>query len=349
MEVDFLVVGQGLAGTLVAHNLIQKGKKILVFDIFDEHSSSRVAAGLYNPVTGQRRTKTWLADELFPTIEPFYLSLENLLQTKFLHKKSIFRPFDSTADQNDWAGQSSENGLQNFLELTLSAEEYVRFYHAEKGGLKTKISGYLDVKTLLDAFAEYLTKHNMLIQAAFSYSKIVFANDKVCYENVIAKSVIFCEGHMARTNPLFNYLPLNATKGEILDVQIKDYNLSDIVNKGVFVLPEGKNQRIGSTYEWNFEDNSPTTKAKEELCLKLEKILKYPYRVIDHNTGIRPTTKDRRPLIGRHPEIKNAYIFNGLGTKGVSLAPYFSVMFVKWLLGEGTLLKEVDINRFPKI
>lgn len=348
MEVDFLVVGQGLAGTLVAHNLLQKGKKILVFDILEENSSSRVAAGLYNPVTGKRRTKTWLADDLFPFIEPYYQSLENLLHTKFLRKKTIFRPFESIADQNDWALQSTEKGLDLFLELAKDTTEYTRFFHAEKGGLKTRISGYLEVKTLLDAFAEYLKKKHLLNQTAFSYSKIEFSNDKICYEGIVANSVIFCEGHMARKNPFFNYLPLNGTKGEILDVEIKDYTLSDIVNKGVFVLPEEKKQRIGSTYEWNFEDNAPTTKAKEELCLKLEKILKHSYRIVDQKAGIRPTTKDRRPLIGRHPEIKNVFIFNGLGTKGVSLAPYFSVMFANWLLGEGELLKDVNITRFPK-
>ena len=90
----------------------------------------------------------------------------------------------------------------------------------------------------------------------------------------------------------------------------------------------------------------PTSKATDEIKSKLEKILKYPYEIIGQKAGIRPTTQDRRPLIGKHPEIGNAYIFNGLGTKGVSIAPYFSVMFTNWLLGEGTLSSEVDIKRF---
>jgi glycine oxidase len=348
MQVDYLIVGQGLAGTLVSYNLIQNGKKVAVFDVFQENSSSRVAAGLYNPITGPRSLKTWLADDLFPFLEPYYKKIEDFLEIKFLHKKSIFRPFDTIAEQNNWYGQSADPELKNYVEVNAAPFEIQKHYKAPFGGIETKISGFVDLKTMIDSFAIYLVNNQYFNRTKFQYEELVFTENLVSYRGISAKAIIFCEGQLGRQNPFFNYLPLNGTKGQVLDVEIENYAIDSVVSKGVFILPGEMKQRVGSNYEWEFEHDLPTEKATLEITQKLSLVLHSPYKILSQLAGIRPTTKDRRPLLGKHSDIHNAYIFNGLGTKGVSVAPYFSNMFVDWLLGEGELLKEVDILRFNK-
>lgn len=105
-------------------------------------------------------------------------------------------------------------------------------------------------------------------------------------------------------------------------------------------------KRVGSTYSWHDLETGPTESAKNELLEKLQKLIqKKDSKVIIHKSGVRPATKDRKPLLGKHPEHESVYIFNGLGAKGVSLAPYFSKMMVELLLGGNEPQKEVNINR----
>lgn len=118
-----------------------------------------------------------------------------------------------------------------------------------------------------------------------------------------------------------------------------------IYNRGVFVLPVGANKAtIGATYDWHDLSCTPTEKARNTLEEKLTNLLKLPYEVVDHKAGIRPATLDRRPFIGLHPQYPHVGIFNGLGTKGVSLAPYLSEVFVNYLLSHGALPAAVQLN-----
>jgi len=67
--------------------------------------------------------------------------------------------------------------------------------------------------------------------------------------------------------------------------------------------------------------------------------------VIEQNAGIRPTTFDRRPFIGEHPQLKRNYILNGLGTKGYMLAPLLAKELVAHILHDEKLDPEVSLNR----
>lgn len=344
-KVDSVIVGQGLAGTLLAFQLLNRGQKILVIDAPRENSSSKVAAGLYNPVTGQRTVKTWLAETLFPFLEKTYTELENFLGIKFLHQVPILRPFDSISEQNEWVAQSSESGYKHWLDIDLNthAEHGLSFPY---GSLRTKLSGYVDLKVLLSSFRAHLVAKDLLQEAFFDYEKLAVNSDCIQYEEVLADSIVFCEGAYGRSNPFFSYLPLNGTKGEVLDLNIKDYSTPFILSKGIFVIPKEGRQTVGSNYEWTYEHDRPSVYGLSQICPKLEKVVKSPYEILSHIAGIRPTVKDHRPLMGRHPLLNNVYIFNGMGTKGVSLAPYFSNQMAAHLTEGRNLMDEVDIQRF---
>lgn len=346
MTTDFIVVGQGLAGTLLAYNLLQEGKRVVVIDQYKDNTASRVAAGLYNPITGQRTVKSWLVDQLFPFLETHYAELEQFLGRRFLYPMSVFRPFQSVEEQNNWFGQSAEPGFKEYVEAMGDVANLQGLVYAPFGGFFTKRSGFVDVPSLLEGFALYMESQHLYLKDAFDMEQCVIAQTHVEYKGIHAAHVVFCRGEAERHLSLFGHLPLNGTKGQVLDVTIQNNALKQIISKGVFILPYNGSYRVGATYEWTYSDDLPTEKGREEIEDKLSMVLQLPYQIVGQRAGLRPTVKDRKPLLGTHPVHRNVHIFNGLGTKGVSLAPYFAGMMARYLTQQKQLLQEVDIQRF---
>lgn len=348
MEVDFLLVGQGLAGTVLSHRLLALGQKVMVIDLPGGNQSSRIAAGLYNPITGKKMVKSWNADLLFPEIEPLYTELEELLDAKFLYKKNIYRPFLNIEEQNEWMGKTGDPGFEPYFERIFSKEIYPEVTNPF-GGILLKNSGYVDINTLLTAYSEYLTQNNALLESVFEEESLEIGKSGVSYKGISAKGIVYCNGLGAMKSRYFSNLPFAPVKGEILDI-IQRFHPDEIINRGVFriTLPNG-NQRVGSTYTWHDMDQGPTENAKNELLEKLEKlVLAKVLSIQSHRFGIRPATKDRKPFLGEHPDFPGVYIFNGFGAKGVSLIPYYSNMMAEMLLYGHQPEKEVNINRIKK-
>ncbi|MCH6199326.1 FAD-binding oxidoreductase [Aquiflexum sp. LQ15W] len=348
MEVDFLLIGQGLAGTVLSHRLLQIGKKVMVIDMPFANQSSRVAAGLYNPITGKKMVKSWNTDLLFPEIEPLYTQLEELLDTKFLYKKNIYRPFLNIEEQNEWMGKTGDPGFEPYFEKIFSKEVYPNAVNPF-GGILLKNSGYLDINTLLSTYSAYLKEKNLLREGKFEEQLLQIRGTDFRYEDITAQAVVYCNGLGAMNSQFFSDLPFAPVKGEILDLE-QDFSPEEIINRGVFriTLPDGIH-RVGSTYTWHDMDQGPTENAKKELLEKLEKLVPASVQSIkSHRFGIRPATKDRKPFLGEHPVHSGVYIFNGFGAKGVSLVPYYSKIMVEMLLFGHQPEKEVNIDRFRK-
>ena len=348
MEVDFLLLGQGLAGTVLSFRLLELGKKVMVIDLPSANQSSRIAAGLYNPITGKKMVKTWNADLLFPEIEPLYSHLEKVLDSKFLYKKKIYRPFLNIEEQNEWMGKTGDPGFEPYFDRIFSKEVYPEVVNPF-GGILLKNSGYLDINTLLTAYSGYLKKKDLLLEEEFEEEFLEIKESGFSYKGISAKGIVYCNGLGAMKSRFFSNLPFAPVKGEILDL-VQRFNPEEIINRGVFriSLPNG-NQRVGSTYTSHDLDQGPTENAKNELLEKLEKLVPTPVLSIQsHRFGIRPATKDRKPLLGEHPDHPGVYIFNGFGAKGVSLIPYYSKMMVEMLLNGQQLEKEINIARIKK-
>lgn len=349
MEVDFLLIGQGLAGTGLAYRLHKSGKKILVIDDPSGNQSSRVAAGLYNPITGKKMVKTWYLDKLFPEIEPFYRELEDFLGLKFLVSKPIYRPFLNIEEQNEWMAFSGESDFTPYIS-EVSQQSISPKINNLFGGVTLKNSGYLKINVLLDGFASFLQNEGLLRREFFDEGRLVHEkNGHWTYNDINAKAIVYCNGLGAMRSRFFKDLPFAPVKGEILDLE-QGFDAEQIINRGVFRISLGNGiQRVGSTYSWHDLDQGPTERGKLELLEKLEKLVpEMPSQIIHHKSGIRPATKDRRPFLGRHPEFDSIYIFNGLGAKGVSLLPYFSKKMLELLIYEQEPEKAVNINRFQK-
>jgi glycine/D-amino acid oxidase-like deaminating enzyme len=345
--IDYIIVGQGLAGTVLAHVFKKEGREVIIAEEESRDAASSVAAGIYNPVTGKRMVKTWKANILFPFLEKFYKDMELLLNEQFLYDLPIYKPFGSIEEQNHWISQSAFADVEDLVNTSISASKYDQFIHNKYGGFETLRSGFLDVAKLISLYRSYAIKNGFYVKKKFQFTDMTFKDGYVEWNGIKSKRLIFCEGYKATFNPYFKWLPFVLAKGELLTVKTRDEGPDAIINKGVFMLPQGKNvYKVGATYQWDYKDNAISEAAKQELTQKLDLLIKVPYEVTRQESGIRPTVKDRRPILGLHPQFKTLGIFNGLGTKGVSLAPYFAKMLCDFLEKGEDLEPEVNIERF---
>jgi glycine oxidase len=346
MEIDFLIIGQGLAGASLGYRLEKEGQKIRIFDLPESNKSSRVAAGLYNPVTGRKMVKSWMAEYLFPEIEPFYKELEQVTGREFLTRENIYRPFLSVEEQNEWMGHSSDPKIQMFIDRIFTESQYQEL-RDPFGGVLLHMSGWLNINEYLDGMADYFG--DRLQATEFNENLLEKTSDGWRYENLHTKKIIFCNGLGALKSRFFSYLPFAPVKGEILEVA-QDFDPDFIVNRGVFRVKLSSGvYRVGSTYTWHDLETGPTETAKNEILGKLLEVVNVPIVSIkSHKIGIRPATKDRKPFLGKHPKEDSVYIFNGFGAKGVSLVPYFSKMMTQYLVKSHPILPEVDIARYFK-
>ena len=346
MKSDFLIVGQGLAGTLLANELLKSGNTVQVIDSPDYRKASAVAAGLINPVVFRRLIKSWLIDELFPQLEETYAGLETLLNRRIYYPLKIRKVF-GLGEADFWAKKVEENDLSEYLNPEPD-ETTFPCLKSEHGSGWVKKAGRVDLENLLSGFREYLLQKQLLHDLNFDFGKLIIHPDRVVYGDLEATRIIFCEGHRASQNPFFQNIAFKHTKGEVLNLETKDYQADFILNKAFFLMPAGEHEfRLGATYNWNNPDEIPSSQARVELCGKLEHLFTGDYRITRHQAGIRPTTHDRRPVMGLHPEFIQVGIFNGLGSKGCMLGPYFSKQFASFLNNNTSLtLPEVNLNRY---
>lgn len=344
---DYLIIGQGLAGTVLSHTMMQNGKKVFVINKANEHAAYQVSAGLFNPVTGKRLSKTWKAEQLFPFLKNFYQGLENTLSERFIHPMPVYKPFSSIAEQNDWYAKALEKNYAGFVDTEIPKSRYGDLIHNEFGGFETLQSGYVEVKKLVHTFRKYLIDKGLYKEMHQPANQVQLKENFVEVDGIQASRLIFCEGNEVQHNPYFSWLPLRPNKGHVLEIRSEQLRSDVILNKSAFILPADPGKfRAGSTYENHFDDIEVSPKAVSDIKTRLETFLKVPFEVTGAKTGIRPAVSDRKPLLGLHPHVKTLGIFNGLGTKGVSLAPYFALGFLQHLETGEDLDPEVSITRF---
>ena len=347
---DYLVVGAGLAGGILSHRLIEAGKKIAIIDDDSPHAAYKVAGGIWNAITFKRILKGWMADELTSEAHRFYNQLQNSWNLDFYQAKKTVRAFSSTVFQNDWLAKSNEPNYSSYLSDTCPEEIKNLPLKLPFGCGTVNHSGYVNLPVFIQTLRQHLGKKAKMLNESFSFENFSFSENNVQYKGLKAKSIIFCEGYELVNNPYFNWLPMKATKGEVLTLKNPGWKFESIFNNGKHLLIDSNNHlNVGATFEWKDLDYKCTEKAKEELLNHLKKNFLYSdWELIDQKAGIRPTVSDRRPLTGQHPKYKNLYIFNGLGTKGVYTSPWLSKMMCEHLCANNKLHPESDIRRFLK-
>lgn len=345
-EVDYIVVGCGLAGIAFCEELINSQKTFVVIDDRSQLSSV-VAAGLYNPIVLKRFNEVWKANEQLELALPFYQRLEQKLNVSLDTNIAIYRRFASIEEQNDWFAACDKPNFDKYLSTDLVKNTNASVV-APFGFGKVLQTGRIDTSVLLSHYKAYLKEASLYVSGTFNYQNLEIHHNSFRYDTISTRHLVFAEGFGMMKNPFFKMLPLNEAKGEVIIIKAPDLKIMDYIPKSsIFVVPLGDDlYSVGATYNWDDKTNNTTEAARLELVSKLKELITCDYEIVDQKAGIRPTVNDRRPLVGEHPDHKNMYILNGLGTRGVMVSPYVAKALYDHIEYQMPLDKEIDINRF---
>jgi glycine oxidase len=370
MQPEFIIVGQGLAGTALAWVLLRRGRSVLVLDN-EKGGASRLAAGLITPVTGKRLAKSWRWDELYPVACAFYRTIEAEVGVSFFHQRPAVRLFASTAERDEFHRREA-NILRDLV--TPAAPVNAEWFDAPLGGFTMPHAARLDVPRYLDASRDYFRARGAyalltsplegeVASEASGWGVSAFASPspspptrltsfgdlplKGGGQSKEGQAVIFCRGFAADADAWFGGIKFNAAKGEILTIRVPGLAEDRVVHRGIWLAPSGNEVfRVGSTYTWEPLDSQPTPEGRAEIEAKLRAFLKVPYKIIDHRAGVRPVIDAGYPVLGRHPAHPQLAYLNGLGSKGSLLAPFFAEQLAAHLCGEGEIEESLRVTRF---
>lgn len=341
---DYIVVGLGLAGISFCEQLRTKQKTVLVINDGSQKSST-VAGGLYNPVVLKRFTAVWKGDEQLNIALQQYKVIENVLNAQFDYKIPVYRKFASIEEQNNWFTASDKPKLTKYLSPKLINNTNTSV-EAAFGFGEVLHTGRVDVNKLIKAYKAYLMQNKALVEEAFQYEQLQHTEAGVEYKGIKAKHIIFAEGYGVTKNPFFTNLNLSPTKGEVLTIHAPELKIDYVLKGPVFLIPIGNDlYTVGATYELYDLTHTTTDKAKTKLLEGLKTLIKCPFTIVKHVAGIRPTVRDRRPLVGQHARYKNMYILNGLGTRGVMIGPYVAKQLYALIEHSTPLEKDINISR----
>ena len=345
--VDYIIVGGGIAGLCFVELCLQHNKSfILITD--DSQNSSKIAGGLYNPVVLKRFTGVEDAELQLDYLEGFYENIEKRLGVQINFPLPLLRKFFSIEEQNNWFQAADHPKMAPFLSTTIEKKNIAGIEAPFHYGRVLR-TGYLNTSLFLKKYHQFLEKLNLIKNETFDYSGMKMNEEGINYKGISAKKIVFAEGFGLHANPYFSHLPLDGTKGELFIIKAPELKLTDIINTSVFILPLGNDLfKVGATYNWKDKTDLPTQEGKLELVTRIKEILQCDFEIVSHFAGIRPTVKDRKPLLGKHEAYENLLVLNGLGTRGVMLGPFAAQLLFDFSENGTEIPMHYSINRLKK-
>jgi glycine oxidase len=344
-EGDYLIVGQGLAGSLLACLLQMEGKNVLVIDNGHRTAASLSAAGIMNPITGKRLNRPLLVDRLLQEAFTIYPLVEQFLGSSFFRRRKVLRLLQSAEEQRQWNTHLESGDYAKYL----GSIDCSRITASEKwfGGFEIALAGQLDVATFIWRARDRFAAAGQLDESEFDYGELQFSQSRVSWRRCAAKAVIFCEGYQLIRNPFFNSIQLNPAKGEILTLRAPNFTDDRIIQRGKWLFRSASDEiKAGTTYRWDGLDETPTRLAREEIEQSIRLFTDFDFEVIDQTAGVRPVIRvDNRPIVGSHPENKRVAVLNGLGSKGVLQSPFASRQLIGSLERGEPIHPDFDVCR----
>lgn len=343
-EADYLIVGQGLAGSVLACVLAMRNRKVIIIDDAHATAASKSAAGIINPITGKRLNRPLLIDEMLRSAFKFYPQVERLLGLQFFSSRKVLRLLQSEEEQRFWERRLASGDYHRYVAHQI-APCLMKGY--EFGGFEINVAGQLDVPKFLDSTRDYFAAQNRLVERSFDYSDLRFCNEGVQWCEFRSPVLIFCEGYKLKTNPFFGHIEMNPAKGEMLTLRSCSFTDDRIIQRGKWIF---RNQdgliKAGTTYSWNCLDEIATVFGRNEILKGLEQFADFRFEVVRHTAGVRPVIRaDNRPVVGCHPKHRALAILNGLGSKGALQAPCAANQLVDYLENGKPIHPEFDVCR----
>ncbi len=347
MNSRIIIIGQGIAGSLLAYELMKSGRNVMVIDNGYKTSASRIAAGMWNPILFKKLKKSWRADDLLPSLQRTYTELEELLDKKFMYDREIVRLFPSNDSANDFHLAVKDERYSDYLEDKPQPE--LEAVANDEFGYGTIKGGYIELPVFLPAFRKFLESQDSFLEADFNEKDLEITAFGVIWNGYEAQKIIYANGYKTTESKFWSYLPITRTHGNMLHIKAEDLNLKGVFNNGQWLLNlEDGSYKMGATFEWDLLEPTPSEEGKQKLITKLESGLKKKPEldIIKQHAGIRPTSADHRPIMGFHANHPEIGIFNGMGTKGIMLAPFFARQFSASLTEKSVIEDVVNVNRF---
>lgn len=354
---DFLIVGQGLAGSALAMALLKRGAKLAVLDDASVTGASRVAAGLVTTLAGMGMNPAWRQAEYWPRSLAYYRELEQKSGVPLFHAQPVLRLFGSEKEANKFSRKAEAVSEWVHDENPGIAPELL---YADLGGFEMAQGGRLDTNAYLRVVRnELLAAGVKVIEAAFSEDELIDQEGTLLAENsdasavsfrgMSAKRVILCQGARGLLGGHFSDIPHRSAKGEMLTVKVAGMPQDRIINRNGWMVPIGNDEwRAGATYEWDDLTPTPTDAGREAVLQKVANLSKLPAEFLSHQVGVRPIIRNSQPVIGLSPSQPNLGIFNGLGSKGVITAPCVAEHFADFLTGKISALDpDLDLSKLP--
>lgn len=347
-NVEYIIVGQGVAGSCFALKLIRNNKSFIVIDQ-NINKASSVAVGIYNPVVLKRFSLIWNAVEQLELMQDYFHGFEKLLGERYLYELPTYRIIHDQNEIHTWEKKADKSELRPFLNAKIHSETPPNF-SVPFGYGEVMQTGRVHMQKFLHDFCNYLINTNQYLNSNFDFSQLAVSDNNIRYNNIKANKVIFCEGFGVKENPYFKYLPIIGVKGEVLKIKTKEKIPPAIWKAYNFLMPTTENYAYtASTYDRDDLTPSPTEKGKQEIITHLKAFYKGSFEVVGHYAGIRPTVIDRKPIIGNHPIYKNLFVLNGMGTRGTLLAPQMTE-FLYDSSEKGTEIDNVaNVRRFDHL
>jgi len=345
--VKYLIVGQGIVGTWMSYHLDQAGISYKIINDDSIKSASSVASGVINPVTGRRIVQTWMIDTIMPYAVKAYTNLQKQLNIPIIQAAPVvlIHPSEQMKDSFNYRMHN-----ENLYLIEQDSKAWAPYFNGPNGFGGIRECYWLDINAMIGSWKKYLISHNHYINAKLDVERLMLQENKVTWENITAQKIIFCDGIASMQNTFFKSLPFAPNKGEALIVKIPGLPNKNIFKNNISIIPWKDDLFwVGSNYEWTFHDLKPSEAFKEKMIQSLNQFLKLSYEIVDHIVGIRPTNTQRRPFVGIHPTYTQLAICNGMGTKGCSLAPYFTKQLLEHLEQATSIEPEANIARFETI
>jgi len=341
-KLDYIIVGDGFAAVFFAHQLIKQGKSFKIFSEGNENSSSKVSAGVCNPLILKRFTKIWKDEEQMDYLQVIFSEIEKYLGKNYLIWENVVRIFHDESERELWLKKSKQEEFARYMSSDIKSLKNVE---NSFGSGAVKISCRVDIPNFFSDFFDYFRKNDYLVTEKFSYENL--DNDKKIYKNLSFENIVFAEGVGVKDNPYFAEIPVQPNKGHRLGIRLEKDLDPVIAKKKHFLLKFSDNEYYyGATYDRETQTGGLDADAKEELISSLNETYTYPYELIDIYHAFRATVSDRRPILGKHKNQENMYIFNGLGARGVLNGSYFSKHLFDFIENGVNLYPEVNIERF---
>ncbi len=350
MYYDYIIIGQGICGTWLSYYLIEAGKSIIVFDDASEQSSSRVASGLINPVTGRRVVTTWMADELLSFVWNEYSAISKKLNAQFIQQKDII-VFPSAPDLMQAFDKRLQQGNGYILQPSTSKEELHNYFNFPFGAMRITPAYLINVNDLISKYRQYLKTKNAFNEETFNEDVLSVSKGNISYKNIRAEKIIYCNGVQSAQSKYWKNLPFVRNKGQALIAEIHGLDKNYTYKFGNLSFTTWLNNLwwIGSSNELNFADEQPTEVFYHNTLKALRSILKIDFTIKEHLSSVRPAAVERRPFVGVHPLHNQLSILNGMGSKGCSLAPWFANELAAHLINKKTINVLADVSRYANV